>query len=80
MASTIKFKRSSIQGKIPLLADLSLGELALNTFDGKLFIRKDNGTASIVEVNAGGGVFYIDGGHAAVVFDTALSNVTGGSA
>lgn len=51
----LKFKRSAVSGKVPALADLELGELAINTFDGKLYLRKDNGTASIVEVGAGAG-------------------------
>lgn len=51
----LKFKRSAVSGKVPALADLELGELAINTFDGKLYLRKDNGTASIIEVGAGAG-------------------------
>jgi hypothetical protein len=52
----LKFKRSAVSGKAPTLADLGLGELAINTFDGKLYMRKDNGTASIIEVGGGSGV------------------------
>jgi hypothetical protein len=48
----LKFKRSAVSGKVPALSDLGLGELAINTFDGKLYMRKDNGTASIIEVGA----------------------------
>lgn len=48
----LKFKRSAVSGKAPALTDLALGELAINTFDGKLYMRKDNGTASIIEVGA----------------------------
>jgi trimeric autotransporter adhesin len=55
MAAQIKIKRSSEQGKVPVVGNLELGELAINTFDGKLFLKKDNGTESIVEVGAGGG-------------------------
>lgn len=51
----IKFKRSAVAGKVPATTDLELGQLAINTFDGKLFIKKDNGTPAIVEVGAGGG-------------------------
>jgi len=50
---TIKLKRSSVQGKIPTTGQLPLGELAINTYDGKLFLKKDDGTESIVEVGAG---------------------------
>jgi len=54
MAQTIKIKRSAVAGKVPTLSDLALGELALNSFDGKLYARKDNGTASVVELSGGG--------------------------
>jgi len=54
MANTIKIKRSAVPSKVPTTGDLDLGELALNTFDGKLFTKKNNGTVSVVEI--GGGV------------------------
>lgn len=53
--STVRFKRSAVASKIPLTTDLALGEIAINTFDGKIFIKKNNGTDSIVEIGAGGG-------------------------
>jgi hypothetical protein len=52
----LKFKRSAVPGRVPGLASLELGELAINTFDGKVYMRKDDGTASIVEVGGGAGV------------------------
>jgi hypothetical protein len=52
MANTIKLKRSAVSGKVPSTGDLQLGELALNTFDGKLYTLKNNGTASVVEIGA----------------------------
>ena len=52
MANTIKIKRSAVPAKAPTTGDLALGELALNTYDGKLYTKKDNGTASIVELSA----------------------------
>ena len=54
MANTIRIKRSAVASKVPAVGDLQLGELAVNTFDGKLYTKKDNGTASIVEIGAGG--------------------------
>ena len=36
MATPIKIKRSAVAGKRPLVTDLGLGELALNTFDAEL--------------------------------------------
>jgi len=55
MANTIKIKRSAVQGAVPTTGQLELGELALNTYDGKLYTKKDDGTASIVELSGGGG-------------------------
>ncbi len=52
MAQTIKLKRSSTTGNVPTTSQLDLGELAINTTDGKMFIKKDvSGTESIVEIN-----------------------------
>lgn len=51
MANPILLKRTSTPGKIPLVGDLSLGELALNTYDGKMFIKKNvGGTESVIEI------------------------------
>ena len=43
----IKFKRSGVANKRPTLSNLELGELALNTYDGKLFTRQDTGGVGI---------------------------------
>ena len=53
MASEIRIKRSSVGGKIPLTTDLALGELAINTFDGKLYLKKDDGGETIVDITGG---------------------------
>ena len=51
MASNeIKLKRSSVQSKVPSISDLTLGELSVNTFDGKLFFKKNNGSDSIESI------------------------------
>jgi hypothetical protein len=51
MANTVKLKRSAVTGRVPTTSDLALGELALNTFDGNLFFKKDaSGTESILAV------------------------------
>lgn len=47
MANTIKLKRSSDSGSVPTAGNLSLGELAINTYDGKLFFKKNDGSDSI---------------------------------
>lgn len=51
MAQTIVLKRSAVAGKIPTFADLVPGELAINTYDGKIFLKKNDGSDSIVEFN-----------------------------
>ena len=55
MANKILVKRSAVTSNVPTTAQLELGEIAINTYDGKMFIKKDNGTASIVEISGGGG-------------------------
>ena len=52
MANTIILKRSSVAGKVPRTTDLALGEVGINTHDGKMFIKKDDGTESVVEISA----------------------------
>lgn len=56
MASTIKIKRSAVAGKVPTTTDLDLGELALNTYDGKLYTKKSvSGVESIVDLSSASG-------------------------
>jgi hypothetical protein len=45
-ANIIKFKRSNTTGSVPVPSVLQDGEIALNTYDGKLFFKntKDNGS------------------------------------
>jgi len=50
MANVVKLKRSAVSGNTPSTSQLELGEVALNTFDGDLFFKKDNGSESIVSV------------------------------
>ena len=53
MAQTIKLKRSATSGAAPSTSDLALGEVAINTYDGKMYIKKSvGGTESIVEIGA----------------------------
>ena len=68
MASpVIKIKRSSVQKNAPTAAQLELGELALNTYDGKLFTEINDGTVSIVEI----------GGHLQHLAVSGISTFTG---
>ena len=41
-ATRILLKRSGQPGSVPTLADLKLGELAVNFNDGRLFMRQEN--------------------------------------
>ena len=50
MAQTIKLKRSSTGGAVPSTSSLSLGEVAINTYDGKMYIKKNDGSDAIVEI------------------------------
>lgn len=45
---SIKIKRSSVAGKIPTSDQLPLGEIALNTYDGKLYASKNVGIGTTV--------------------------------
>ena len=47
MANVIRIKRSAVKGKIPTLSDISAGELALNTRDGRLFSANTTHTYEI---------------------------------
>ena len=51
----VKHKRSATPGKIPTTEQLPLGQIAINTFDGKAYLKKDDGTESIVELGSSGG-------------------------
>lgn len=57
MANTLKIKRSAVEGKIPLTTDLQLGEVAINTYDGKLFLKRNDGTNDFI-VEVGGNLGY----------------------
>jgi hypothetical protein len=57
MSQLVQLKRSSTPAKVPATTDLALGEIAINTYDGKVYIKKNDGSDSIVEVtgSTGGG-------------------------
>ena len=53
MSQNIRLKRSSVPGRVPTTTQLDLGELALNTYDGKLYLKQDiNGAQSVIAVGA----------------------------
>jgi hypothetical protein len=39
-ANVVKLKRSAVAGRVPSTTDLALGELALNTYDGRIYLKK----------------------------------------
>lgn len=47
MSQTIVLKRSALPGKVPDTASLNLGEIAINTYDGKLFVKRSGNVDSI---------------------------------
>lgn len=61
MATPIRIKRSAVAGKKPTDGQLQLGELAVNFYDGKIFLKQDTGGVGvgtrIVEVGAGNTTF-----------------------
>jgi len=50
MAQIVQLKRSALSGKVPGTGSLNLGELALNTYDGKIFFRRSGSTDTVQEV------------------------------
>ena len=50
MAQTIKLRRSSTEGKVPTTSQLALGEIAINTHDGRVFFEKNDGSATIQHI------------------------------
>ena len=62
MTTTIKLRRSSVAGRVPTTGQLELGEVAINTHDGIMYFKKDDGTQSIVEVgrpDTAANVYYV---------------------
>jgi hypothetical protein len=47
MASTVQLKRSALSGKVPDTSSLALGEIAINTYDGKIYFKKSGSVESI---------------------------------
>jgi len=67
MATVIQFKRSAVQNAAPSVSDLSLGELAVNTYHGRLYTEKNDGSAAIVEVGSNPATLTVNG---AITFPT----------
>jgi hypothetical protein len=53
MAQQIQLKRTSVTNKVPTTSNLETGEIAINTTDGKLYVKKTiAGVSSVVEVGS----------------------------
>lgn len=50
MAQIIRLKRSTVAGSVPTTSDLSTGELAINVYDGKVFLRRSGSVDDIRQV------------------------------
>jgi len=46
-APKIQLRRSSVSGRVPTTLQLQLGELAINTYDGRLYIKQDTGGVGV---------------------------------
>ena len=54
MVTSLIQKRSAVAGKVPTTAQLQAGELAVNVYDGKLFLKRVSGAESIIELGQTG--------------------------
>ena len=82
MAQIIKLKRSTTPGSSPTTSDLSIGELAINVADGKVFLRRSGSLGDTVQELVGNvytGSVEISGSVTASYFvgdGSQLSNIT----
>jgi hypothetical protein len=79
MAQIIKLKRSLVPGSKPNTTDLTAGELAINVYDGKVFLRK-SGSVDVVQelvTNNYSGSVQISGSVTATSFIGDGSGITG---
>jgi hypothetical protein len=70
MANTIKIRRSATASAVPTTTQIALGELAVNTNDGKLFLKR-----STTGAETGAGVTVVEVGGTT----TTATNLAGGS-
>jgi hypothetical protein len=49
VTQSILLRRSNLAGKVPDTSSIQLGELAVNTTDGRVFIKKDDGVNVTIE-------------------------------
>jgi len=48
MSTAIIHKRTSVSGRSPTTASLEYGELAVNTYDGKIFFKYNDGSGDVL--------------------------------
>jgi len=86
MANRIIIKNSSTASAQPTTGDLELGELAINSYDGKLYLKKNDGADAIVEIGGapGGSSTQLQynnagafGGMSGFTFDSGLMTIEG---
>ena len=77
MANTVKVRRSATPSAVPTIGQLALGEIAVNTYDGKLFLKKSvGGVETIVDVTASGSATGTVTSVAALTLGTTGTDVT----
>ena len=54
MPNALLAKRTTVSGRVPTTAQLQAGELAVNVYDGKLFLKRVSGAESIIELGQTG--------------------------
>jgi hypothetical protein len=72
MATPIRIRRSAVPNKKPTTDQLQLGELAVNFYDGKVFLKQDQG-----DVGVGSRVVEIGAGSASIVGKTIFVSING---
>ena len=72
--TNIKLRRSGTSGNVPNTSQLDLGELAINTYDGKLYLKKNvAGTESIVDIGSNQSAVYKEYVYTATANQTTFS-------
>ncbi len=82
MAQSIILKRSAVSGRVPDTGSLNLGEIAINTYDGKLYFRKSGSSQSVEHIittnsTTTGSITLTGTGSFGEIFVTTDINVTG---
>ena len=80
MANTIKIRRSAIASAIPTTSQLALGELAVNTNDGKLFLKRSTSGAEtgagVTILEVGTSIVDANISASAAIADTKLATIS----